>query len=277
MEAFRQRRAEPALVTLDRIAVDLTSGAVEFDGIDLRTMDALVIKKVGRTYRRELLDRLAMLRFLMETGMPVFSSPGRIKGVLDRLSCTVTLRSAGIPMPPTVVTESADLALGAIERFGKAVLKPLFSTKARGMTLVEPGPDTPDVLARFRAEGNALYYIQQLLDLPGRDLGMVFLGGRFVGCYARVGDGTSWNTTIRAGGRYAPYEPGDDLIELARRAQAPFGLDFTCVDIAECRDGPVVFEVSAFGGFRGLWESAGLDAAGLFADYVIERLDDGCS
>ena len=52
------------------------------------------------------------------------------------------------------------------------------------------------------------------------------------------------------------------------RAQAPFDMDFTTVDVAETSDGPIVFEVSAFGGFRGALEGAGIDAAGSYTDYV---------
>jgi ribosomal protein S6--L-glutamate ligase len=44
------------------------------------------------------------------------------------------------------------------------------------------------------------------------------------------------------------------------------------VDVAEAADGPIVFEVSAFGGFRGLWEGCGIDAAGLYAGYILEKL-----
>ena len=57
--------------------------------------------------------------------------------LVDRLSCTVGLRIAGIPMPDTRVTEDPGCAVAAVEAFGSAVFKPLFSTKARGMTLVE--------------------------------------------------------------------------------------------------------------------------------------------
>jgi tetrahydromethanopterin:alpha-L-glutamate ligase len=59
---------------------------------------------------------------------------------------------------------------------------------------------------------------------------------------------------------------------MATRAQALFGMDFTTVDVAETSDGPVVFEVSAFGGFRGAKEGIGLDAAARYADYVLEQL-----
>ncbi|MFP4049030.1 MAG: ATP-grasp family protein, partial [Desulfovermiculus sp.] len=52
-----------------------------------------------------------------------------------------------------------------------------------------------------------------------------------------------------------------------------FDLDFTCVDVAETADGPLVFEVSAFGGFRGIWEAQGIDAASLFTSYVLDNIE----
>ena len=87
-----------------------------------------------------------------------------------------------------------------------------------------------------------------------------------------VAGGDSWNTTHRAGGRYAAYDPGDQIIELARKSQDVFGLDFTSVDVAETDAGPVVFEVSAFGGFRGLLEGNGIDAAEAYADYILKEM-----
>jgi len=59
---------------------------------------------------------------------------------------------------------------------------------------------------------------------------------------------------------------------LAERAQRPFEMAFTSVDIVESPEGPLVFEVSAFGGFRGLLQGANLDAAQLYADYVVGRM-----
>jgi ribosomal protein S6--L-glutamate ligase len=231
------------------------------------------VKKIGSSYSPDLLDRLAMLRFLSEKGLPIFSDPPKIKRVLGRLSCTVTLRSGDIPMPPTVITEEIDRAVAAVEEFGKAVLKPHYTSKARGMRVVEAGQDVRQKVLDFHEAGNVVLYVQKMIDLPGRDLGLAFLGGEFLGCYARIGSENSWNTTTRSGGKYQPYEPSDEILELARRAQAMFQLDFTSVDIAETSDGPLVFEVSAFGGFRGLMEANKIDAADLYADYVLKKLE----
>lgn len=274
-EAFRERTGFGLLVDMGGVAVDFDAGVAEFDGVDLCVLDGLVIKKVGATYSPDLMNRLDLLRYVEARGPRVFSRPASIKHVLDRLSCTVTLQAAGIPMPATVVTESLELAERAVSRLGSCVLKPIYTSKARGMVVVSPGPELSGELERFRAGGNPFFYIQQMVELPGKDLGLAFLGGQFVGCYARVRQGDAWCTTTHSGGKYEPHEPAPHLIDLAHKAQGLFDLDFTSVDIAETADGPVVFEVSAFGGFRGLLEASDIDAAGLYADYVLERIRQG--
>ena len=115
-------------------------------------------------------------------------------------------------------------------------------------------------------------YLQKMVEHPGKDMGVAFLGGEYLATYARVGDGQSWNTTTRSGGKYEPYEPSDEIKELAYKAQALFDLDFTCVDVVETPEGPKVFEVSAFGGFRGLLDANQIDAAAMYADYVLQRI-----
>jgi ribosomal protein S6--L-glutamate ligase len=259
------------LIDMSRMALDLTEGKAWFENTDLSTLDALIIKKIGAWYSPDLLDRLEMLRFLNERGLPVFSSPFNIMRVLDRLSCTVSLQLAGVPMPPTTITEDTDAATETVARYGEAVFKPLYSTKAKGMLLLSDGPQAQKTVEAYHNE-NPIMYIQKKLDLQGKDLGIAFLGGQYLATYARVKGAGAWNTTTRSGGHYEAYDPPEELIKLAHRAQAPFGLDFTCVDVAETPTGPVVFEVSAFGGFRGIETASGIDAARRYIDYVLERI-----
>lgn len=269
-DTVAERTGYRLLVDMERVCLDLDEGTVRAEGVDLGSLDALIIKKIGARYSPDLLDRLEVLRFLAQRGMPIFSSPMSIMRVLDRLSCTVTLRLGQIPMPPTTITESVDEALGAVGRYGAAVFKPLFTSKARGMTVVEHGPGARAAIEAFHAE-NPIMYLQQKIELPGRDLGVVFLGGTYLTTYARCGTG-AWNTTTESGGRYAPAAPSPEVVDMAERAQALFDLDFTCVDVVESAAGPVVFEVSAFGGFRGIQDACGLDAAAMYADYVMEKI-----
>jgi tetrahydromethanopterin:alpha-L-glutamate ligase len=273
-DAVEQRTGFRLVIDMAKVSLDLASGRLMFGTHDLCRLDGLLVKKISREYSPNTLDRLELLRVAERAGVRVFSGAENMLRLIDRLSCTVTLCNTGIPMPETRVTEDIDAAMQAVRDFGSAVFKPLFSTKARGMKVIDTSLSRKQTLAeiqRFR-QANPMMYIQRRIDLSGRDLGMAFLGGEYLGTYARVSRSGAWNTTINSGGRYEAYQAPQELVDLAQRAQAPFGMDFTTVDVALTDDGPVVFEVSAFGGFRGALEGAGIDAAAAYADYALGKL-----
>jgi ribosomal protein S6--L-glutamate ligase len=263
------------VIDMSEVCAELDRGRLRYQDHDLTQLDALVVKKISEVYSPHVLDRLEMLRQLQRTGVRVFSKVERIIRLIDRLSCTLSLYNAGVPMPPTRITESASIAAEVVNDFGSAVFKPLYSTKARGMTVIDTDQDPRQIgekIALFQAD-NPVMYIQKRLGLPGQDLGMVFLDNDYLGSYARVGEPGAWNTTIRSGGHYEGYQADEELVALARKAQGIFGLDFTTVDVAQTEQGPVVFEVSAFGGFRGAQEGIGIDAPARYVAYVLEELE----
>jgi len=262
---------EPLLIELDRLSLDLSTGRAMYEGLDISQCEGLLLKKLGPEYSPGLLDRLEMLRFLEGRGVAMFSRPGAVMALLDRLSCTTTMALGGVPMPPTTVTEDLDAAVEAVRGYGEAIVKPLFSTKARGMRIVKPGPELRLELKQYKRE-HGFFYIQKTIALGDKDLGVVFLGGEYLTTYARCRKPGEWNTTTASGGRYAPFDPPREIIDLAWRAQDLFKLDFTCVDVALTDDGPQIFEVSAFGGFRGIQEARGIDAATLYAHYAARRI-----
>jgi ribosomal protein S6--L-glutamate ligase len=275
-DALAKRTGWRRVIELDAVVGDLARGRVLHDGLDLCSLDALVVKKVGSAYGPEMLDRLELLRFVEARGVPIFSSPDRILRMVNRVACTATLAAAGFPMPPTILTEDPERAIEAIRSFGAAVLKPIYSTKARGFRLLSgdrPSAELDrELQAHVRSTGHPLFYLQRKMDLSGRDLGVVFLDGEYLGTYARVAGEGAWDTTIHSGGRYERFEPAPEIVEMARRAADLFGLTLAGVDVALTSSGPVIFEVSAFGGFRGLRDGLDLDAAALLADHVVARL-----
>lgn len=275
-DALAERTGFRLIVDMAKVSVNLQTRQAEYEGQDLTQLDGLVVKKVDAEYSAHMLDRIELMRFIESCGVRIFSKPMSILRLVDRLSCTVTLAGAGIAMPQTLITEDVHKAAAAVNAFGGAVFKPLYSTKARGMLALDPGPEETLVaqVQSFKDADNPVMYVQQKVQLPDRDLGVVFMGGKYLTTYARVRNSESWNTTTQNGGHYAPHEPTPEIIDLAQRAQALFDLDFTAVDVvAPEGQAPLVFEVSAFGGFRGLRDANKLDAAALYADYVLQQLE----
>jgi tetrahydromethanopterin:alpha-L-glutamate ligase len=273
--AVEAKTVRAVVIDMRRVALDFARGTMRHGDVDLRDFDALIVKKIAADYSPDALDRIEMLSWLEGKGVRIFSRPRSMFPLIDRLSGTVRLQLGGIPMPDTVITEDIDEAAAAVERLGRCIAKPLYTSKARGMTQLSPGPGLRDALTAYRAAGNPMMYLQRMIEIPGQDLGISFLGGEYVATYARVRSGTAWSTSTATGGKYAKATPSQDVIDLAHRAQALFDLAFTCVDVVETTEGPMVFEVSAFGGFRGLKDACDLDAASLYTDWVIQEVRRG--
>ena len=166
--------------------------------------------------------------------------------------------------------ESSDALRAAIDAIGESVVKPVYTSKGRGMVRAGSGQAASNLVV---AQGEQRpYLVQRFVAAPGRDIGATVVGGRFLGAFYRVAQPGEWMTTTDRGGKYAPCELSDRGIAYAERAAAVFGLDYTVVDLVEQRDDFLIYEVSAFGGFRGLHEACGVDAAAAYARHIVRSV-----
>jgi ribosomal protein S6--L-glutamate ligase len=178
----------------------------------------------------------------------------------------MTLLDARLPSPQTFALESEATLSEALGRLGTAVVKPVYTSKGRGMVRLDGDGATNALDPAALVEGPLL--LQRFIASPGRDIGACVLGGRFVGAFYRVAGEGEWITSTSAGGRYEPCQLPRRAIQLAERAAEVFALDYTVVDLVEAKTDYLIYEVSAFGGFRGLWEASRYDVAADYARYV---------
>jgi len=260
------------LFDLKDAVMDLETGLVRCGDEILNNFHGLIIKKISQEYSPDMLDRLEFLKFLEAKGVRIFSPTKAMERLINRLSCTVQLRASGMPMPATLVTENPKEGFSFLQEKKKIVFKPLYTSKARGMKILNIEEHGLNELAELQATHTQLY-LQQFVDSPGQDLGITFIGGEYIGTYARVRNKYSWNTSTHNGGSYQNAQPPKEFIDLAYEAAKPFGMDFAAVDLVETSQGPMIYEVSAFGGFKGLWEAQGLNAAKLYARHAIKTLN----
>ncbi len=264
-EALRAEGMESFVFSLSDCVHDLNRGRVMLYDFDLSTLDGVVVKKLGEQPSRAARLRLHMLRQLQDRGVRIFSRPSAVDIAMDRYRMSMGLISAGLPMPQTYAVESEATLSDALEQLGQAVAKPVYTSKARGMARIARGAGR-SALDSECVEGRIL--LQQFVESSGRDIGACVLGGRFIGAFYRVAADGEWITSTSAGGRYAPCTLTRPAIALAEDAADVFGLDYTVVDLVETGDGYSIYEVSAFGGFRGLWEASRYDVASEYARYI---------
>jgi ribosomal protein S6--L-glutamate ligase len=268
--SLRDLGAESFVRSLGETVHDLTTGAVTAGDIDMREMDGVVVKKLGDQSNAWSRLRLHALRALEHVGVRVFSPADVIDIAMDRYRMMMALAEAGLPIPGTLAAESEGGLRAAVAAFKDCVIKPVYTSKGRGMLRLKADEPWPNALV---GQTDQRYLVQQYVEAPGRDIGATVIGGRFAGAFYRVAKAGAWMTTTSAGGHYAPCELSTRGIEYAERAARAFGLDYTVVDLVEQDDDFLLYEVSAFGGFRGLKEASDIDSAALYARHIMEVLE----
>ncbi len=270
LTALSTLKIETRLVSLSDCSLDVTTTTVRTGTENLGQLDGLVVRKLGDPIDLLTPYRVNLLRALESHGVRVFSPSRAIEEANDRYRMTLRLATAGIPIPETVITESIDEAAELVERWGSAVIKPLFTSKGRGMVLLSGERAFRLGLKHWDMREHVPFYVQRYVR-ASYDIGVALLRNQVIGAFRRVAGGESWQTTIRTGGRYEPFLPDSRISQLAIAAAEQFGLDYTVVDMVQHKDDWLVYEVSAFGGFSGLW-AGGIDVASKYANYVVAHM-----
>ncbi|HSP64675.1 MAG TPA: RimK family alpha-L-glutamate ligase, partial [Candidatus Deferrimicrobium sp.] len=178
------------LVSRVRVEEKLLLEAFARRGVDVETVDIreLVIDTAVPTSRWDVvLDRslqqslaLAALRLLGESGIPTVNTHQVAANCSDKVVTTALLAAAGVPVPRTAVAFSVEGALRAIESIGyPAVLKPPVGSWGRLLARVNDR-DAAEALLDHKATlgsvAHSVFYIQEHIDKPGRDIRAFVVG-----------------------------------------------------------------------------------------------------
>ncbi|MGB3932121.1 MAG: RimK family alpha-L-glutamate ligase, partial [bacterium] len=232
---------------------------------------ALLVRTIPGGSLEQIIFRMDALHCLEKRGVYLFNPPKVVERTVDKYYTTSLLATAGLPTPPTVVTENYSEAMAAFAELGEdVVVKPLFGSLGRGMVRVTD-PDTAHRVFRALDLGRYVYYLQQFVPHDNQDLRVFVLGGRVVGAMLRRGD--SWKTNIALGARPQAVTLRPEEEELALEAARVLGAAYAGVDLLRSREGELyVLEVNGIPGWQGLQEVCEVDVAGEIADYVLKEL-----
>jgi RimK family alpha-L-glutamate ligase len=224
-----------------------------FDAVIVRTMPPGSLEQV--VFRMDLLHRL------QDQGVTVLNPPRALEICIDKFLATARLQAAGLPVPPTVVCQTADDAMEAFVTLGgDVVVKPLFGSEGRGMMRI----DDEDMAWRtFRAleRTDCVLYLQQFVHHPGWDLRVFVIGGEVRAAMRRHAR-NGWRTNVAQGGRAEVAKLTPELERLALRAAEACGTVAAGIDLLPGANGDwYVLEVNAVPGWRALAPVTGIDVA----------------
>lgn len=208
-------------------------------------------------------------RMIGGMGVPTVNSCEVIAACADKVVTTGLLAQAGIPGPRTVVAFSPESALAAIEDMGyPVVLKPVTGSWGRLVSRVNDR-DAAEALLEHRdvlgSSQYSVYYIQEHIAKPGRDIRVVVIGGKPVAAMYRTSE--HWVTNAARGARTEACPISEEIGDLSVRAADAVGGGAVAVDLLESHRGLLVNEVNGTMEFKSCTEATGVDIAGCLVDY----------
>lgn len=206
------------------------------------------------------------------TGALTLNSPSTMAVCNDKILTTLALVKAGLPSPRTLVALDGPSALEAVSQVGyPAVLKPTVGSWGRLLARVNDRDAAEAVIEHKATLGSyvhSVFYVQEHIAKPGRDIRVVVIGGRAVAAMYRVSD--HWVTNAARGAHGVNCPLSGEAARLAERAALAVGGGAVAVDLLEGPNGLLVNEVNATMEFRECTEASGVDIAGALVDYWLE-------
>jgi tetrahydromethanopterin:alpha-L-glutamate ligase len=270
--SLRVRGIETVPVRLPRCGfATQTAAGLHIDGFNGTLPDAVIVRTLsGGTFEAVTL-RLGFLHALRELGVPVWNDARAIERCVDKSMTSFLLSRAGIATPATWATESYEEARAIVQREGAdgpLVLKPLFGSQGRGLTLIRTAEDLPQT----EQTAGRVFYLQRFIGAERcgyHDFRVLVVQGRIVAAMQR--HSSHWITNIKRGGRPVAVAVNDELKTLALRAAQAVGAAFVGVDIIYGTDKrPAVLEVNSMPAWSGLQKVTAVNIASVFADCFVD-------
>jgi [lysine-biosynthesis-protein LysW]--L-2-aminoadipate ligase len=191
----------------------------------------------------------------------------------NKLITSLILANNGVPTPRTKLAFTEDAALKALDELGyPAILKPTIGSWGRMVALLND-VDAAKSVIEDREEMFPLYqvyYIQEKVKRPPRDIRAVVIGDRTVAAIYRISATNDWRTNTARGGKAENLPISKELDDICLRATRPFGNGFYGVDLMESEDkGLLVHEVNNTTEFKNVMAQSKVDIPGMILDFLL--------
>lgn len=217
----------------------------------------------------------AVTRALEAFGVKVINPAHVIELCGDKLATNARLHQGGVPTPRTGVAWGGEAALELIEEIGyPVVLKPTVGSWGRMVSKLNDRDAAEAVIEHKEVLGgpqHGIFYVQELIHKPGRDIRAFVIGGVCIGAIYRTSPHWITNTARGATASNCPVTP--DIANLSVRAAAAVGGQIVAIDLMEDPErGLMVIEVNHTMEFKNSVGTTGVNIPRLMGEYAIGLL-----
>ena len=215
-----------------------------------------------------------LTRFVDAYDVPVVNDPETAAVCADKAHNSLVLAEAGVPTPATEVAFTKESALSTIESFGyPCVLKPVVGSWGRLMAKIDSRSAAEAILEHKETLGHyehKLFYVQEFVEKPGRDIRVVTTDGDPIAGMARSSE--HWLTNAAQGAETEAIEVAPDVADLVERASNAVGGGLLGVDLMEVGGAGsgeyTVHEVNHTVEFKALDEVTDVDVPAAVVDWL---------
>ena len=261
LEAARKMGIEVAKLKDGEMVLEITSRTGEqYD----------VVLQRSSSYMRSLYST----RYFEESGLRVVNSYAVQDLCGNKVLTTLRLMERGVPTPRTMVAFTQESAMRAVEELGyPVVMKPIIGSWARLLAKMNDKEAAQALIEHKEELGNfvhKVYYLQEHIDKPGRDI-RAFAAGEEVVCaiYRNANQG-EWLTNTARGAKATNCPVTDELRGVVEKAARAMGDGLLAIDITESNRGLLVHEVNHTMEFRNSVQPTGVDIPGRIIEYAQE-------
>jgi [lysine-biosynthesis-protein LysW]--L-2-aminoadipate ligase len=228
--------------------------------------DAILERSISYT------NGLYALRVLDAWGVPTVNKLAVAEACGDKLTTSAALSKAGVPQPRNVIAFTPESALDVIEQMGyPVVLKPVVGSWGRLLAKINDREAAEAILEHKAVLGSvqhSIFYIQEYIEKPGRDIRAFVIGDRTVTAIYRKSP--HWITNTARGGEGELCQLTAELEEVCSGAAQAVSGGVLAVDVIEHPErGYLVNEINHTMEFHTTQPVTGVDIADLMVEYVV--------
>jgi tetrahydromethanopterin:alpha-L-glutamate ligase len=245
---------------------DIRSGKIYSSAIDLISLDAVIVRDLGPSTKKDISFRFDILSQIAELGIAVINTPDSIARAANKYASSYLFWKNGISAPKTIVTSNRDDALAALSLLGHTVVKPVFGYKGIGVERIENN-EKGELRLTELLERNNMLYMQEFIPNPGRDIRVFVVDDEIAGSIYRVAPPMSWINNLSQGGSARQCVLTGEQERVALKSAQVIGTVYAGVDIIE-GDKDYVIEINGTPSGKGIFEACNIDVTAKIAEYL---------
>ena len=217
----------------------------------------------------------AIIRHMERLGVTMINGSDAIDNVKDKLYSQQILGQSNLPVPKTMlVKHPINLELVEKNLSYPMIVKTLSGSYGSGVFMVEDRKQFRQLMKMAELTKPSYNIIIQecIEDSLGKDLRVLVVNGKVVGCMMRQSVDGDFRANITRGGEAIPYQVDEDIEWIGGECARLLNLDIAGVDLLFNEGTYTICEVNSAPGFEGMEKFTKVNVGEKIVNYVVKKI-----